>query len=435
MKLFYLFLFSLIFTFSPRAGAADAEGGQAPKAARLSLSEVTQAVLENNPSIKSSLKKWNAMKSRIPQAAAWEDPKVSATSRVARYVNIGPEAFTDQMFSVEQMIPLSGKNLARARAARAEALAAFEEARRQELDVVAKARGSYFRLANVYAQIELNRKNLVSLKQIAEVSRTKYQVGEQSAAYVLSAETEYSRLMETWRDLDQQRAAEESQLNVLMNRDAFAPVAQPEEIDVHTPPPSIEKLRELALAQRPEVRAAAAKVDQAKAYLQLARREWIPDPSVVVQAQRYNSSSQPVSEVDAGISFSLPWLNYNKYSAEIHEAEENFGAAQLDLQGARAEAVGALRDALEKVEAMHHHMELFHDKIVPQARQAFEASQLGYENDKVGFLDWITAQRNLRDLESLERQALGDYEVAIAELEAVIGSDLTTSSQPKNTKP
>ena len=339
------------------------------------------------------------------------------------------------MVSVEQMIPISGKNLVRARAARAAALVAFEDARRQELDVIAKARASYFRLANVYAQMELVRKNLVSLKQVAEISRAKYQVGEQNAAYVLSAETEYSRLMETGRDLDQQLAAEESQLNVLMNRDAFTPVAEPAEIDVQIPVPSIEKLRGLVLAQRPEVRSAAARVDQAKAYLQLARREWIPDPSVVVQAQRYNSASQPVSEVDAGISFNVPWLNYNKYSAEVHEAEDNFGAAQLDLQHAQAEAVGALRDALEKVETQHHHIELLRNKIVPQAKQAFEATQLGYQSGKVSFLDWITAQRNLRDLESMERQHLSDYQVAVAELEAVIGSDLTTSSQPKTTKP
>ena len=113
-------------------------------------------------------------------------------------------------------------------------------------------------------------------------------MGEQSVADVLGAEIEYSRLMETGRDLDRQRAAEESQLNVLMNRDAFAPVAQPKEIDVHTPLPPIEKLRELVLANRPEVRGAAARVGQAKAYLELAHREWIPDPSVVVQAQQYN---------------------------------------------------------------------------------------------------------------------------------------------------
>ena len=105
-----------------------------------------------------------------------------------------------------------------------------------------------------------------------------------------------------------------------------------------------------------------------------------------------------MSEVDAGISFSVPWLNYNKYSAEIHEAERRTSVRRnWTLQRAQSEAVGALRDALEKVETMHHHIELLQDKIVPQAKQALEASQLGYESGKASFLDWTTAQRNLRE--------------------------------------
>lgn len=400
----------------------------------VTLSQIQGIVLADNPSIKSAVKKWNAMKARIPQAAAWDDPKVSYMGKLDRYVSAAPNSFPDQILSVEQMLPISGKNRARTRAVAAEAVAAYEQMRRLELDVVAKTRASYFRLANVYAQLELNRKNLVSLKQIAEISRAKYETGDESASFVLTAETEYSKLMETRRDLEQQLAAEESQLNVLMNRDAFALIGRPEEAEVQPVIPPIEQLRDLTFAHRPEVRIAAAGVEQKKAILQLAQREWIPDPAITVQAQRYNGASHDVSEVDAGISFNVPWVNFHKYSAEIQEAKDNLDAAQEDLQGARAEAIGALRDALQKVETMHHHLQLLGGKLLPQARQAFEASQLSYENGKASFPDWITAQRNIREIESAQRQDLSDYQAAVAELEAVVGSDLTTLSNKPTSK-
>ena len=403
-------------------------GEPRPDSTAMSLNDVTQAVLANNPSIKSAQKKWSAMKSRIPQAAAWEDPKVSFMDKIDRSINVAPNSFPDQILSLEQMIPVSGKNRARARIAAAEALVAFEELRRQELDVVARARASFFRLANAQAQIELNRKNLVSLTQIAEISRAKYQSGEQSAAFVLTAEIECSKLMEARRDLDQQLDAEESQLNVLMNRDAFSPIGQPAGAGTIPPIPPLEKLRGLTLAHRPEVRIAAARVEREKANLQLAHREWIPDPAITVQAQRYNGASTATSEVDAGISFNIPWVNFRKYSAEIHEMEDNLQAAQQDLQRARSEALGMLRDALEKVETQHHHIELYRSKLLPQARQAFEASQFGYQSGKVNFMDWITAQRNVRDLESMERQAVSGYQVALAELEALAGAELNSFS-------
>jgi len=83
-----------------------------------------------------------------------------------------------------------------------------------------------------------------------------------------------------------------------------------------------------------------------------------------------------------------------------------------------------LRDQLAKIETLHHHVELFRDKLVPQTQQAFEATQLSYESGKATFLDWISAQRNLRDIEAMAREHLAHYQVAVAELEAVIGGEI-----------
>jgi outer membrane protein TolC len=435
MKTIYRLLFYLALTSILRA---EESGDSEPTAqrARISLREVTSVVLVNNPAIQQSLRKWGAAKARVTQEAAWEDLKVSGNSRAARFVDVAPNAFTDQMVSVEQVIPLTGKNLVRARIAAADAVAAFEQARREQLDVLAKTRAAYFRLVNAHAQLELNRKNLVSLRQIAEVSRSRYEVGKSNAAEPLAAEVEASKLLESEQDILRNISAEQSQLNVLMNRDAFAPLGQPEETQIKSLHISMEQSRELAVANRPEIKMAQAKVDMGRSRLDLSRRNWIPDPAIKVEAQRYNDSAQAASEVDAGVSFTVPWVNPGKYSAAVREAKENLAAAQHEFERTNAESLGALRDALEKVHTTKHHVDLFREKLVPQARQAFEANQFAYETGKASFLEWITAQRNLRDLEAMGRQHIADYYVALAELEAVIGTDLNLfpSSKTKETK-
>ena len=83
-----------------------------------------------------------------------------------------------------------------------------------------------------------------------------------------------------------------------------------------------------------------------------------------------------------------------------------------------------MRDQLAKIETFHHHVELFQDKLVPQAQQAFEATRLSYESGKATFLDWISAQRNLRDIEAMGREHLAHYQMAVAELEAIIGAGI-----------
>jgi len=432
MKTLYQLLFYLVLASIIRAEESGDAGSEAPRA-RISLREVTNAVLANNPAIKEGENRWRAAKARVTQASAWDDLKVSGDSRVKRFVEIPPNAFMDQSATVEQLIPVTGKNLVRARGAAAEALSIFEEVRRAELDVIAKARASYFRLANAYDQLEINDKNLTSLRQIADISRSKYETGVESAANVLVAETDYSKLLEARRDLERNLSDAQSQLNTLMNRDAFAPLSAPAAANINEANLSLSGLRAITLAQRPEVQMAHAKIDMEKSRLDLAHRAWIPDPALMVKGQRYNDAAQAVSELDAGISFTVPWLNPTKYSAGVREARENVGAAEQAFDREEKEALRLLRDQLEKIETAHHHVELFRDKLVPQARQAFEATRFSYESGKASFLDWITAQRNLRDIEATAREHLADYQVAVAELEAVIGAELYArpAQQPK----
>jgi len=423
MKTNYLLPFYLALASILRAEESGDAGTEAPRA-HISLREVTKVVLANNPAIKQAENRWRAAVQRVQQANAWDDPRIAGDSRVRRFVDVPPNAFMDQSLTVEQLIPITGKNLLRGRAAAAEALSIFEEVRRAELDVIAKARASFFRLANAYEQLEINSKNLVSLRQIADISRSKYETGVESAANALVAETDYSKLLETRRDLERNLSDAQSQLNALMNRDAFAPLGTPAAANINEANLSLSRLRAITLAQRPEVQMAHAKIDSEKSKLQLARRAWIPDPALMVKGQRYNDASQAVSELDAGVSFTVPWVNPSKYSAGVREARENVGAAEQGLDREQKEALRLLRDQLEKIETAHHHVELFRDKLVPQARQAFEATRLSYESGKASFLDWISAQRNLRDIEATAREHLADYQIAVAELEAVTGTEL-----------
>jgi outer membrane protein TolC len=402
-----------------------ADGGEDGAAStRLSLADVTRLVLENNPAIKEAEHRWRAARERILRAKAWDDPRVAGEWLAHRYVDVPPNAFMDQTLAIEQLIPVTGKNLVRGRAAAAEALSVFEETRRVQLDVIAKARATFFQLANAYDQLEINSKNVTSLKQIADISRSRYEAGLESAANVLIAETDYSKLLEARRDLERNLSDAQSQLNTLMNRDAFALLGPPSGAIISEASLSTSSLHAITLAQRPEVQMARAKIDAEKSKLQLAHRAWIPDPALMVKGQRYNDAAEAVSELDAGVSFTIPWVNPGKYSAGVREARANLAAAEQGLDREQKEALRLLRDQLAKIETFHHHVELFQDKLVPQAQQAFEATQLSYESGKTTFLDWITAQRNLRDIEAMGREHLAHYQIAVAELEAVIGAQL-----------
>jgi outer membrane protein TolC len=383
--------------------------------------EVVSTVLRENQALKAALAKWEAMKARVPQARAWEDLRAGVDWAAERSVNIPPDSFMDQTAILEQEVPVSGKNRSRSRASVAEARAAFEDLRRVELDLVMRARSAYARLANGYAQLEVNRRNSELLNQFVQISRSRYEAGVATQSDVLLAQTDAAKLLEVQADIERQISEEQSALNVLMNRPAQAPLGRPSEL-VFTPQTlSLESLQTSAVALRPELRRAQNRIDAERFRLELANRQWFPDPALNVKAQRYNSAAQAVSEVDVGISIPVPWLNWKKYSAGVLEARETVENAEREFGATRIETLGLVRDQLKKIQTLANQYELYHDNILPLARQTVEATRAAYEASTGGFLELITARRTLQDAESAALNRLAEYEAAVAELDAIIG--------------
>jgi outer membrane protein TolC len=173
----------------------------------------------------------------------------------------------------------------------------------------------------------------------------------------------------------------------------------------------------------------------ASSKVELAKRAWIPDPSVSLQAQHYNAGRQAISELDAGVSIDLPWFNHKKYRAGESEAQSDLLAAQQNLEATQTEAVGMLRDQLQKIQTLHHHIELYRDQLLPSGRQTVSSYQADYETDKTTLIQVLTAENNLRQLQTMYNQDLADYRVAVAELESLVGTDLTIANRsPQNSK-
>jgi outer membrane protein, heavy metal efflux system len=399
------------------------------KAGQLTLKGAVAAALEKNPTIKTARAKWESARQRIPQAAAWDDPKLTVNSLLGRFVDISRNGFVDQAVTVQQMIPLTGKNRSKERIAAAEALAGFEDFRRQQLDVISKTKASFFRLANVYLLLDLNEQQEAALSQTLDATKAKFEVGTQSQADYLTAQVERQKIIETRRDLEEKLSDEQSKLKVLMNQDPFSPLGRPVVSEALPQDLSQERLRRLTLANRPEIRQAQSMLIEASEKAQLAKRQWIPDPSVSLQAQHYNAGRQAISEINAGVSIDLPWFNSKKYRAGEQEAQSDLLAAQTSLEGAQTEALGMLRDQLQKIQTMHHHIELYQDQLLPSARQTVSSYQADYETDKTTLIQVLTSENNLRELENNYNQDLTDYRVAIAELESLVGADLSAASR------
>ena len=379
------------------------------------------AVLRENPRVKAARAKWEAMKKRVPQAKAWEDPMAGVD--VERMGTTKFATFTDNEWMASQSVPITGKNLVRGRIANAEALATFEEFRRTKLDAITRARSAYAMLAGAYGKMDITLRNEDVLKQFAEITRVKYEAGTQTQSELLIAQTDLARLAETRAQIERELSDQQTQLNVLMNRPASTALNHPEAL--RFTPQSLPRtnIEAQALANRPEIVLSAQSVEAEKSRKDLAKRQWIPDPQLRVEARQFNGMSG-INEYDTGVFFSVPWPNYFKYSAGVAEAEKSLERAQREHEAARTEVLGLVRDQLKKIDTSAQNYRLFTEKLVPLANQALESTRASYESDKISFLELLTARRTLQDVENSALQHLVEHEVAIAELEAIIGRNV-----------
>jgi len=398
---------------------AELHASEMPGTNVLTLETVLAEVLATNPRLKAARANWGAMQARVRQEGAWADPRVGVD--IERSGTTRLFTFTDNEWMISQELPLSGKNRRRARAANAEAAAAFADADRRKLELIREARTTFYNLLNAQAQLDLNEKNAALLEQFAQITRIKYEAGTRMQSDVFMAETESLKNQEARRDLEQRLVEAQSRLNVLMNRRADAALGRAATVDLPVVDYDAGEIEMHALMHRPELRVAAQKIAAANARHDLAKRAWIPDPEVRVEARQFNGSGARIQEYDTGIFFNFPWFNRGKYRAGVEEAKKNRESAEYELTATENETRGLVREHLQRIQTLHHHYTLFRDKIVPLARQTVESARISYSNDKASFLELITAQRTLREVEAMSQQHLTDYLIAVADFEAMAG--------------
>ena len=116
----------------------------------------------------------------------------------------------------------------------------------------------------------------------------------------------------------------------------------------------------------------------------------------------HGTSSGFFREYDTGIFFNIPWFNQRKYRSAITEAQKSREGAELELDAARSQVLGAVRDQLRKIETYHHHFLLYRDRLVPLSRDAADAARLEQQRGATAIVDFYV-ELPLDEIEQLGR--------------------------------
>lgn len=394
----------------------------------MTLEEIEREALANNPEIRAAESRVDVAKARVPSAGALEDP-------MAMYRNWGTPLEkpwdwnqAQHMFMYQQTLPGPGKRAARTEVANqqvGESAIQIEVVRRE---IGVRVRKVFYDLLRSSDEHRIHDQQMDLSKQALQSATVKYTVGRVPQQDVLKAQIAMTRLADHLVMLDEEQESARAELNTLMGRDPGAPLEVIGQYGAARSLPSLADLEQIALQNRPELKAIAATGTVAAAQLALARKAYTPDFTVAGGYMLMPDGAAFRNNYMAELTVSLPWLNKRKHDSEIKEAEAAAAVVRSEHNAQVNAAFLEIQQALIRARSAERSLKLYRDTLRPQADAALKSAAAAYQHDRTDFLNLVDSQNLLLDVETSYFKAAANFDARIAELERAIGAPLPAAS-------
>ncbi|MGD1081403.1 MAG: TolC family protein [Candidatus Sulfotelmatobacter sp.] len=395
----------------------------------LTLEELQQMALQNNPTFAQSAANIKAAEGRRKQSGLYPNPTVGYQGEQIRG---GAFHGGEQGFFVRQDIVLGGKLGLNKAIFEQELKQAETEADEQRVRVITNVRISYIQALAAQQTLEL-RQNLSKLADDAvETSHQLANVGQADTPDVLESEVEaqQAELAVTMAEQNQRRVWKA--LSAVVGNPRL-PLTRLEGKLQDTPAIDSEELVEKIVNESPAVRIAELGVKRAEATLARAKRESIPDLQIRGGMQQNGELLTEGRAVGlqgfADVGLRIPIFNRNQGNiatakADVERAKHEVERVKLVLRERAASVVQNYSFSQTAVDR-------YKSQMIPRAQKAYEMYAKKYKQMAAAYPQVLIAQRTLMQLEVSYITALETFATSSASLQSYLLTDgLEAPSQP-----
>ena len=394
------------------------------------LAQLAAEVLERNPGLARARHRAAAAAARAPQARALPDPKASLTwFALPREDRTGPEELS---VAWSQSFPGFGKLALREQVALRAVEVAEAEVEILRLDLLTDTRRHFYELAFHDLHREIVEAELDTLSRYEEAARARYSAGTGTQQDVLRLQAQITRIDARLLEIARQERRLLTSLNALRDRRINDYVS-----GLVLSVPAAPQLDPNALAARgrPEIVAAEARVLQARALAELARKEFRPELTMELGFTLVGSRDDPASRVmpppDEGDdilwltgSVNLP-VRRRKLEAGLEEARAGVRVAEAERRQVEVTIERELGGLGARLQSLYTEWRLLEELLGPQAREALRSAEAAYATGKYNAVDLLESEVVLLDVRTSAARTLADYYVTSAELERAMARPLS----------
>ena len=374
-------------------------GGQrsTEPSATLTLEQLEQMALENNPTLAQSAAEVKAAAGRERQSGLYPNPTVGYQGEQIRG---GVQGGGEQGFFVSQDVVLGGKLGLNRKIRAQETKQAEAEAEEQKLRVLNSVKLAYYRVLAAQEMVEVRHQLSHLAGDAAETAHQLANVGQADEPDVLQAEVESEQAELAVVTAEQTQGRLWRELAAAVGKPQLAMAHLTGNLD-ELPPDESEQWLKAIVEESPAVKIARLGVEKADASLARARREAIPDLQLrggLEQNHELNEASgRPFGLqgfAEAGVQ--IPLFNRNQGNVEAARADAERARAEVQ----RVQLVLQERAAplVENYTSSRQAVERYRERILPRAQKAYELYLKNYREMGAAYPQVLIAQRTFFEL-------------------------------------
>lgn len=406
-----------------------------------SVDSLVAEAIRNNPQLKSLQYKITASEKRAESINNLPAPNLSAAFNQIPIssIDVLNQSISND-FAVSQMFPLGGKLNAMAEVERKNTLIEGNNYEIYKVNLTAGIKMSYYTLWLIDRKIEIQRKNISLLNDLANSIEASYYTNRINQADVLTLQSEIASKETELLILEKQKDAEIYKLNKLLGRnldskEVYTVIDFPADMLTSTQ----AKLEEILGYYNPSLKKMDSMIEMNKAMIEANNRELIPDLMIQGMLMRMplgmtlTSKSDltmldPKTEIMYSLMFSInlpfaPW-SINKYKAKEEELFAGISSIEYEKKDMQREMTSKLKEALVKYNTAIELAKLYSGKVIPLYGKAAESQTSAYQSGRTGITTVIDSYRMLLMQEMNNYMAMADTQMSLAEIEMMIGTTL-----------
>jgi outer membrane protein len=352
-----------------------------------------------------------------------QGPRVTFPRGAADDATVLPPSYARVTLTLEQPVYRPGLAAARTRYL-AQTRATVWETQRAVNDAILAVRRAFHELLTAQAMVAVAREGVALASKHRDLAASMRDAGLSSERDVKAADADLAEAEQGMLRAENGEASAMGNLNRLMGRDPGAPI----EVARSAGPPPIPDAAQIgttmALARRPEIRLLETNLAAARAGLSLAGAQGAPALSARAIATRQTPSAFARTDYfAAGIVLTWNLLDGGVRRADRAEAAARAEELRALVDEARLGVRLEVRQAEADLRAARGRVHVS-ERQMTSARGALEVSELRYQARAASLLEVSSARLGVVRADGARAQALGDLQIAYAELLHATGADV-----------